>query len=148
MSVKGIDISAAAGQAIDALHLGRPGRPAISDEDTAKVAASLLGAGPLRIEFAPSHVAAPAIDADVQGEIRYASGKTSGAATVRMRGFDKTMNAVRGLGPDIALKSLPVIAMAKGLANTESDGSLSWLIEVAEDRSIKVNGLPLGKTPK
>ena len=65
-----------------------------------------------------------------------------------MRGFDKTMNAVKGLGPEIAMKSLPVIAMAKGLAKTESDGALSWLIEVGDDRSIKVNGLPLGKAPQ
>ena len=38
--------------------------------------------------------------------------------------------------------------MAKGLAKTESDGALSWLIEVGDDRSIKVNGIPLGKAPE
>ncbi len=146
-TVKGFDIAAAANQAIDSLHLGGPG-PAISDVDSAKVSSALIGAGPLKVVLAPSHVIAPAIDADLQGELRYAAGKTAGAVSVRMRNFDKTMNAVKGLGPEIAQKSMPAIAMAKGLAKTESDGALSWLIEVGDDRSIKVNGVPLGKAPE
>jgi hypothetical protein len=146
-TVKGIDLAAAANQAIDSFHLGGPG-PAIGEADSAKVTAALFGAGPLKIVLAPSHVVAPAIDSDVQGELRYAAGKTSGAVTVRMRDFDKTMSAVSGLGPDIAVKTLPMVAMAKGLAKTESDGALSWLIEVGDDRSIKVNGVPLGKAPE
>ena len=76
------------------------------------------------------------------------AGKTAGAVTVKMRDFDKTMNAVKGMGPEIATRSLPVIAMAKGLAKTESDGALSWLVEIGDDRSIKVNGIPLGKAPQ
>jgi hypothetical protein len=147
VTVKGFDIAAAANQAIDSLHLGGPG-PAISDVDRAKVSSALIGAGPLKVVLAPSRIVAPAVDADLEGEFRYAAGKTSGAATVRMRNFDKTMNAVKGLGPEIAQKSLPGIAMAKGLAKTEGDGALSWLIEIGDDRSIKVNGVPLGKAPE
>ncbi len=98
--------------------------------------------------LAPSHVVAPAIDADLEGELRYAAGKTAGAVTIKMRGFDKTMNAIKGMGPELATRALPVIAMAKGLAQTESDGALSWLVEIGDDRSIKVNGIPLGKAPK
>jgi hypothetical protein len=58
------------------------------------------------------------------------------------------VNALRALGPEFAAKSLPAVAIAKGLAKTESDGALSWLIQVGEDRSIKVNGVPLGKAPE
>jgi hypothetical protein len=147
LTVKGIDLSAAAVQAIDGLHLGGPG-PAISEADSAKVMAALLGAGPIRIVIAPSHVVAPAIDADIQGEVRYAVGKPSGAVTIRTRNFDKTMSAIQGLGPAAAGKALPVVAMAKGLAKAEPDGAISWLVEVGPDRSIKVNGIPLGKAPE
>ena len=146
-TVKGIDIAAAAAQAIDSMHLGGPG-PAISEADAAKVSAAFLGAGPLKVTIAPSHVVAPAIDADFQGEVLYAIGKPSGAVTVRMRDFDKTMKAISQLGPAAAGKALPLIAMAKGLAKTQSDGALSWLIEIGADRSIKVNGIPLGKAPE
>ncbi len=147
LTVKGIDIAAAAGAAIDAMHLGGPG-PAISEANSRKVSAALLGAGPLKIELAPSHVVAPALDAEIEGEIRYATGKTAGAVTVKIRDFDKTMNAVKGMGPDLATRAVPVIAMAKGLAKTESDGALSWLVEIGDDRSIKINGIPLGKAPQ
>ncbi len=144
---KGIDIAAAANEAIADMRLTADG-PTISDADSAKVAAALLSAGPMRIELAPSHVVAPAIDAVVQGEIRYVVGKPSGAMAIRMRNFDKTMAAMKALGPDIATKSIPAVAMAKGLAKTESDGSLSWVVELGADRSIKVNGIPLGRAPQ
>jgi hypothetical protein len=146
-TVKGFDFSAAANRAIDSLHLGGSG-PVISDDDSAKIAAAFFGAGPVKLVLAPSRVVAPALNSDVQGEVAYSAGKTSGAITVRIHDFDKTMNAVRALGPEMAAKSLPMVAMAKGLAKTESDGALRWLIEVADDRSIKVNGVPLGKAPE
>jgi hypothetical protein len=146
-TLKGIDVAAGASEAIADVRLGRPG-PALADEDAAKVARAFLSAGPVQIQLSPSHVVAPAIDADVEGAFRWGPGKPSGAVTIRMRDFDKTMTAVKGLGPDIAAKSIPALAMAKGLAKTESDGALSWLVEFNEDRSIKVNGVPLGKAPE
>ena len=57
------------------------------------------------------------------------------------------MAAVKDLGPDIAGKAMPGLALAKGLAKSESDGSLSWLVELDAERSIKVNGIPFGKAP-
>ena len=145
-TLKGVDFAAAANEAIANMNLQR-NDPPISEADSAKVMAALLSPGPLRVELAPSHVRAPAIDADFEGIVRYAPGKPSGAMTIRMRDFDKTMAAVKALGPDISGKALPGLAMAKGLAKSEPDGSLSWLVELGEDRSIKVNGLPLGKAP-
>ncbi len=145
-TLKGIDLTAAASTAIDQLRLDGKG-PALTDEDMAKVAQALMSAGPLRVEIQPSHLTAPALDADIQGEISYAVGRFSGSMTIRMRNFDKTMAAVRGLGPEVESRALPGLAMAKGLAKTESDGSLSWIIEVSQNRAISVNGIPLGKAP-
>jgi hypothetical protein len=145
-TLKGIDFAAAANEAIAVMNL-QGDDPPISDADSARVMAALLSAGPLRVEFAPSHVRAPAVDADFEGVIRYAPGKPTGSMTLRMRGFDKTMAAVKALGPEISGKALPGLAMAKGLAKSEPDGSLSWIVELGDDRSIKVNGLPLGKAP-
>jgi Uncharacterized protein conserved in bacteria (DUF2125) len=144
-SLKGIDMTAAASAAIDRLRLA--GGPVLNDEDMAEVAGALLSAGPLRVEIAPSHVVAPAIDADLQGAVTYDMGKTSGAMTIRMRNFDKTMAAMKALTPDIQHKALPALAMAKGLAKSESDGALSWVVQVGADRSITVNGIPLGRAP-
>ena len=105
---------------------------------------ALLGAGRLKIVIATSHVVPRrALDADIQGEVHYVVGKPSGAVTIRMRNFDKTMTAIQALRPAVAGKALPAVAMAKGLAKAEPDGAISWLVEIGPDRSIKVNGIPL-----
>ena len=145
-TLNGIDLTAAANTWIDALTLKGDGA-VITDEDAHKVEAALLSAGPIQIEFAPSHVVAPAIDADFAGVIHVDHGKPAAAMTIHMRGFDKTMAAVQALGPDVAGKAMPALALAKGLGKSESDGSLSWLVELDAERSIKVNGIPFGKAP-
>jgi len=46
-------------------------------------------------------------------------------------------------------KQFAVSSIALGeLKKTEGDGSLTWLVEVGQNRSIKVNGIPLGKAPE
>jgi hypothetical protein len=145
-TLKGVDIAAAANEWISDLSLQGDG-PIISDEDSSKVEAALLSAGPIRVEFAPSHIVAPAIDADFTGVIRFDHGKPEAAMTIHMRGFDRTMAAVKALGPDVAGKAMPALALAKGLGKSESDGALSWLVELDADRSMKINGIPFGKAP-
>ncbi len=145
-TLKGIDITAAANEWISDLSLQGDG-PVLSDDNAAKVEAAFISAGPVQIQFAPSHVVAPAVDADFAGSIRLDKTKPTGAITIHARGFDKTMAAVKDLGPDIAGKAMPGLALAKGLAKTEGDGSLSWLVELDAERSIKVNGIPFGKAP-
>ena len=145
-TLKGIDIAAAANEWISDLSLQGDG-PLLSEDNADKVEAAFLSAGPVQIEFAPSHVVAPAVDADFAGVIRLDHKKPTAAITVRARGFDKTMAAVKALGPEIAAKAMPGLALAKGLGKSENDGSLSWLVELDAERSIKVNGIPFGKAP-
>jgi hypothetical protein len=145
--LKGIDISAAANEWISDLSLQGDG-PLLSDDNAAKVEAAFISSGPVQIEFAPSHVVAPAVDADFAGLIRLDHSKPTAAITIHARSFDKTMAAVKDLGPDIAGRAMPGLALAKGLAKSESDGSLSWLVELDAERSIKINGIPFGKAPE
>ena len=145
--LKGINISAAANEWISDLSLQGDG-PLLSDDNAAKVETAFISAGPVQIEFAPSHVIAPAVDADFAGLIRLDHSKPTAAITIHARGFDKTMAAVKDLGPDISAKAMPGLALAKGLGKSESDGSLSWLVELDSERSIKINGIPFGKAPE
>jgi hypothetical protein len=145
-TLKGIDITAAANEWISDLSLQGEG-PLLSDDNADKVEAAFLSSGPVQIAFAPSHILAPAVDADFAGAIRLDHNKPTGAITIHARSFDKTMAAVKDLGPDIAGKAMPGLALAKGLAKSESDGSLSWLVELDAERSIKINGIPFGKGP-
>ena len=50
------------------------------------------------------------------------------------------MAAVEALGPEVAAKTMPALALA-------SDGSLSWLVELDAEWAINVNGIPFGKAP-
>jgi hypothetical protein len=145
-TLQGIDITAAANEWISDLSLQGEG-PLLSDDNANKVEAAFLSSGPVQIAFAPSHIIAPAVDADFSGAIRLDHNKPTAAITLHARSFDKTMAAVKDLGPDIAGKAMPGLALAKGLAKTENDGSLSWLVELDSERSIKVNGIPFGKAP-
>jgi hypothetical protein len=64
-----------------------------------------------------------------------------------MRNFDKTMAALKSLGPAAEREIIPFLAMAKGMAKTEGDGALTWVGELGADGMMKINGLPLGKAP-
>jgi hypothetical protein len=144
--VSGFDLTAAGAEAITDLHLAGDAPP-ISAEDKGKVAAKLLGAGPLIVDISSSHIRAPQLDLSFEGQIRYVGAKATGKITVHARNFDQTTAALKALGPETERQLVPVIAMAKGLAKTEPDGVLTWVGELGDDRIMKVNGLPLGKAP-
>lgn len=146
VKISGFDLTAAGAEAIADMHLAGDAPP-LSPDDRAKVSAKLLGSGPLVIDITPSHAVAPGLDIALEGQIRYQGGKPSGSLTVRMRNFDQTVAALKGLGPEAERKMVPALAMAKGLAKTESDGALTWVGELGADGAMKVNGLPLGKAP-
>jgi hypothetical protein len=145
--VSGIDLNAAATEAIADMKVTNDG-VSLSSDDQSKVLTQLLSAGPIIVDVPPSHVTAPQLDIAFEGNVRYApGGKPTGTFTVHMRDFDKTVTAVKGLGPDAEKEMVPALAIAKGLAKEEADGALSWVGEIGADGVMKVNGLPLGKAP-
>jgi hypothetical protein len=146
IKASGFDLSAGAEEAINDLHMAGDG-PVISDADRPQVLAKLKGTGPIVVELLPSHIVAPQIDLTLEGQARIEGVRPSGVLKVHARNFDKTVEALKALGPLASPQMLGGLAMAKTLAKTESDGALTWVAEYGADGSIKVNGLPLGKAP-
>ncbi len=142
----GFDVAAASAELIADLHLAGDG-PAIAPDDEAKIRAKLIGADGIVIDIEPSRIVAPLLDISFEGQIVYKGAKPTGKLTVHMRNFDKTQAALKTLGPEVEKKIAPMLAMAKGLAKTDGDGSLVWVGEIGADGVMKVNGLPLGKAP-
>ncbi len=142
----GFDVASAVAETIADIHLAGDG-PAIAPDDEAKIHAKLIGPDGIVIDIEPSHIVAPLLDISFEGKIVYKGDKPTGKVTVHMRNFDKTQAALKTLGPDVEKKVAPALAMAKGLAKTDSDGSLIWVGEIGADGIMKVNGLPLGKSP-
>jgi hypothetical protein len=142
----GFDVASASTEMVADLHLAGDG-PAISPDDSAKIRAKLIGPDGVVIDIEPSHILAPLFDVSFEGRIVYKGAKPTGKLTVHMRNFDKTQAALKTLGPEVEKKAAPMLAMAKGLAKTDGDGSLTWVGEIGADGVMKVNGLPLGKSP-
>jgi hypothetical protein len=142
----GFDVAGAVAEAIADIHLAGDG-PEISDGDQAKIRGKLIGPDGIVIDIPLSHILAPLLDLTFQGHVAYKAGKPTGTFTVHMNNFDKTQAAVKALGPEAAKKIGPMLAMAKGLGKNDPDGSLVWVGELGPDGVMKVNGLPLGKSP-
>ena len=142
----GFDVASASAEMVADLHLAGDG-PAIAPDDAAKIRAKLIGPDGVVIDIEPSHIVAPLFDISFEGHIVYKGAKPTGKLTVHMRNFDKTQAALKTLGPDVEKQVAPALAMAKGLAKTDGDGSLTWVGEIGADGVMKVNGLPLGKSP-
>ena len=142
----GFDVASASAEMVADMHLAGEG-PAIAPDDGAKIRAKLIGPEGIVIDIEPSRIVAPLFDVSFEGHIVYKGAKPTGKLTVHMRSFDKTQAALKTLGPDVEKKVAPLLAMAKGFAKTDGDGSLVWVGEIGADGVMKVNGLPLGKAP-
>lgn len=141
----GFDFGAAASEAINDLHLAGDG-PAITPENNAKIFALMKGTAPVSIELLPSHVVAPQADFTLEGRAQLQGQTASGSLNIHARNFDQTVEALKAVGPMATPQVLGVVALAKGLGKADGDG-LTWIVEYGADKSIKVNGLPLGKAP-
>lgn len=106
----------------------------------------MKGTAPLTVELAPSHVAAPQIDLTLEGVAHLEGVRPSGTLKVRARNFDKTVAALRALGPMASPQVIGFLALAKSLGKADGD-ALTWVADYGVDGSIKINGLPLGKGP-
>jgi len=146
VKVSGFDLQAGANEAINDMHLAGDG-PAISPDDDQKVGAKFKGAGPIVIEIPLSHILAPQLDIAFEGKINWDGARPTGTMTVHVKNFDKTVAALKGLGPAASPQVLAGLTMAKGLAKTDADGALTWVGEMGADGAMKVNGLALGKAP-
>jgi hypothetical protein len=143
----GYDYGAAVAEAINDMHLEGEG-PVIAEMDRPKITAKMTGGGPITITILPSHIVAAQLDLSVEGAIQMTGGHPSGKITVKARDFDKTVAAIKGLGPLATPQVLAGLTMAKGLGKADADGSTIWVGEYGADGLIKLNGLPLGKAPK
>ncbi len=142
----GFDLAAAGAEWIADLHLERDGPP-LSNVDRGKVGAKFLAGGPVKIELTPTRIDAPRLKLGLDGQVAIDQGHPIGKITLKAQDFDKTVEALQALGPEMQQKITPVIAMAKGLAKTDANGVMTWIGEVGADKVLKVNGLPLGKSP-
>ena len=147
VKLSGLEFGAGAEEAIADMHFDGDG-PVISEADRAQISAKAGRTAPLTIDLLPSHVVAPQIDVVVEGQLHLEGARPSGVVKVRVRHFDKTVAALKALGPLASPQILGGLALARTLGKAEADDVLVWVGEYSPDGAMKVNGLPLGKAPQ
>ncbi len=121
--------------------------PVLSADDNKKVSMKLWAFRPVVVEIAPSHFSAPSLDLTMEGKFVIDKGQPTGSLTLKAKKFDEAADAFQAAAPDTAQQYTPMFAMAKGLGKAQPDGTLVWVYTLGADKVMKVNGLPLGKSP-
>ncbi|MGB8315786.1 MAG: hypothetical protein WCE69_15010 [Aestuariivirga sp.] len=120
-------------------------KPTTPEED-AKLLTALLPKGTVEISMGPSKVTSKLYELGFEGALTAGPvGVPVGVATVRAKGLDEVMKALQAAPPEMAGQAIPGLIAAKGMAKTESDGSLSWKIENTISGGLLVNGIDVTK---
>jgi hypothetical protein len=118
----------------------------LTPEEAAKLLTALLPKGAAEFSLGPSKVTSKLYDLDFEGRMTAGPvGMPLGTATIRAKGLDEVLKTLQAAPPEMAGQAIPGIIAAKGLAKTESDGTLSWKIENTISGSVLVNGIDLSK---
>ena len=111
-----------------------------------KLLAALLPKGAVTVSLDPSKIVGKIFDVGFEGSMVAGPMATPlGQATIKAKGFDQVIEALKAAPPDVGGKAMPGIIAAKGMAKTEADGSLSWKIENTISGTVRVNGIDVSK---
>ena len=144
-TVSGFDPGTALTSVIAAMDLSK--EPVIPKEMEAQLLMQLLPSGKVDINLGKSVLSNDLYTITVDSTMSAGpAAMPSGKAHVTIKGMDEIMKAVQAAPPEANLQQgSALIIVAKGLAKTESDGSLSWDVESTADGKVLVNGTDVNK---
>lgn len=120
-------------------------RPTTPEED-AKLLTALLPKGAVELSLGGGKVAGKLYDLEFEGIMTAGPvGVPVGAATIRAKGLEDVMKTLQAAPPEMGGQAIAALIAAKGLAKTESDGSLSWKIENTMSGTVLINGIDVSK---
>ncbi|MBV1703576.1 MAG: DUF2125 domain-containing protein [Hyphomicrobiales bacterium] len=142
--VSGYDARAGWHYVVDHVDFTRP--EPLTKAQQAEAAKAFLPNGTIKIDLPPGHVKSPKLDLSFDGALISSAGGAgppTGDLHLHARDFDGTIAALKAAGPAVPPQALAGIALMKGLAKTETDGSLSWDVRLGDGGSVTVNGTKL-----
>ncbi len=145
VAVSGFDPSTALTSMINAIDLSKD--PVIPKEVEGQLLMQLMPTGKVDITVGKSAVSNDLYTVTAESSMSAGpSAMPSGKAHITVKGIDEIMKAVQAAPPEAnAQQGSALIIVAKGLAKTESDGSLSWDVESTADGKVLVNGTDVNK---
>ena len=142
--VADFDLAAPAKIVIDNMDLSN--KDPIKPEFGPALLIALLPKGAVTLSMGAGKLTGKLFDVGFEGTMRAGPfGNPTGEATVRIKGIDRVMEALKSAPPDVGGQAIPGIIAAKGMAKTEADGSLSWKIENTTGGTVLINGLDVSK---
>lgn len=136
----GIDLEGPANQAIDALDLNQdpPLPKAVGDAIVAQFLAD-----PPKFVLSRSVISNPSTEITAEGEMTFVGGKPAATATVEATGFDAALQAIQEASATVPeAQQIQLVALAaKGFAKALPDGRLQWVVDMAADGAVTVNGV-------
>ena len=115
-------------------------------EVNAKLLKAVMPKGAVTISMGPSNVIAQLFDLGFEGAMTAGPvGTPVGQASIKAKGFDQVMEALKAAPPQMVGSAIAVMIAAKGMAKTESDGAMTWKIENTTAGGILVNGIDVSK---
>jgi hypothetical protein len=142
--VADFDLAAPAKIMLDTMDLSTNASP--TPEENAKLLKALMPKGAVSISMGASKITSKLYDVDYEGAMTAGPvGTPVGEATIKAKGFDQVMDALKAAPPEMAGQAIPVLIAAKGMAKTEADGRMSWKIENTPLGGVLVNGIDVTK---
>ena len=140
-TVSGFDLASPAQLLLTQLDLSK--QPPIPDGFEQVLLPVLIPKGAVDITFNPTSFDNETYSVKLEGSMTAGpSAMPSGKATITMKGLDDVMKLIQAAPPEAGLQQgAAVVVVAKGMAKTESDGSLSWAIEASPEGKFLVNGI-------
>ena len=144
-TVSGFDAATSMGLIIDAFDLNA--NPPVPDELKLKLLPAALPTGTLDVMLNPGKIVSPTYTLSYEGVLKVnPAGLPAGTATVRLKGFDATIQALQTAAasdPSVQ-QAIGPLMVAKGFAKVEGD-ELLWAIESNGQGSVLVNGVDVTK---
>jgi hypothetical protein len=138
----GFDLEGLATTAIEAIDLSRDPPP--SEEAGGTIVDRLLDM-PHKFLLNRSTISNKDTVLSASGEMTFVNGERTLTATVEIAGFDTAMQAIQAASATApeAQQAYLIAAGVKGLAKTLSDGRLQWVVDMAPDGAVTINGTPV-----
>ncbi len=144
-TVSGFDLASPAQLLLTQLDLAKD--PPIPEGFEQVLMPVFMPKGSVDVIFNPTNIDNETYNVKVEGSMTAGPGAMpSGKATISMKGLDEVMKLIQAAPPEAGLQQgAAVVVVAKGMAKTESDGSLSWIVEASPDGKFLVNGIDPAK---
>ncbi len=140
-TVSGFDLASPAQMILDQLDLSK--EPPLPDGFEQVLMPVFMPKGVVDITLNPSSVDNDALNVKMEGSL--AAGPAAlptGKAKISAKGIDELMKIIQDAPPEANLtQGAALVVVAKGMAKTEADGSLTWSIESSPDGKVLVNGI-------